>query len=140
MAFEGLESDLTNEMMGAYFAVYNSLGYGFLEKVYENAIALELRKRGLQVETQKPLRVFYGGQVVGEYVADIVVNGKVLIELKAVRQILVEHEAQLLNYLKATPIEVGLLFNFGPKADYRRRVYSNERKGSLEWVEQPHNS
>ena len=132
--FVGKHADLTERIIGAFFAVYNELGYGFSEKVYENALVLELRKLGLEVEQQKQVVVHYHGQVVGEYLADVVVNGVVIVELKAVRQLSKEHEAQLLNYLKATTIEVGLLLNFGPKAEFRRKVYDNDRKGSLAWV------
>jgi GxxExxY protein len=123
--------ELTREIIGAFYAVYNSLGYGFLEKVYENALALELRRRGLRVDQQKPICVYYTGEIVGEYFADLVVNELVIIELKAVRAISESHEAQLLNYLKATPYEVGLLLNFGPKAVRRRKVYDNELKPNL---------
>jgi GxxExxY protein len=132
---EGKHADLTEKIIGAFYKVYNTLGYGFSEKVYENALAHELRKLGLQVEPQARIVVYYDGEVVGEYQADLVVNGVVIVELKAVRQLTEEHEAQLLNYLKATPIEVGLLLNFGPKAEIKRRVYDNERKGSLSWTQ-----
>ena len=132
--FVGKYADLTKKIIGAFFKVYNKLGYGFSEKVYENALALELGKLGLRVEQQKPIVVYYDDQVVGEYFADIVVNGIVIIELKAVRKFLEAHEAQLLNYLKATTVEVGLLLNFGPKAEFKRKVYDNDRKGSLAWV------
>ena len=132
--FVGKYADLTEKVIGAFFTVYNRLGYGFSEKVYENALVLELRKLGLKVEQQKRITVYYDSQVVGKYLADIVVNEAVLIELKAVRQLLKEHEAQLLNYLKATMIEVGLLFNFGPKTEFKRKVYDNDRKGSLTWM------
>jgi GxxExxY protein len=132
--FEGEHADLTEKIIGAFFKVYNGLGYGFLERVYENALALELQALGLEAEQQKPIAVYYEGQVVGEYFADIVVNGTVVIELKSVPQLSREHEAQLLNYLKATMIEVGLLLNFGPKAEVKRKVYSNQRKGSLDWT------
>ena len=132
--FVGKYADLTEKVIGAFFTVYNRLGYGFSEKVYENALVLELRKLGLKVEQQKRITVYYDSQVVGKYLADIVVNEAVLIELKAVRQLLKEHEAQLLNYLKATMIEVGLLLNFGPKAEFKRKVYDNDRKGSLTWM------
>ena len=133
--FTGKHAALTDRVIGAFYSVYNRLGYGFTEKVYENALALELRKLGLQVEQQKSIRVYYDGQVVGEYFADIVVNGAVILELKAIRQFSKEHEAQLLNYLKATTVEVGMLLNFGPKSDFRRKVYDNDRKGSLIWIE-----
>jgi GxxExxY protein len=132
---DGKHADLTKKIIGAFYKVYNTLGYGFSEKVYENALAHELRKLGLEVEQQARIVVYYEGEVVGEYQADLVVNDVVIVELKAARQLADEHEAQLLNYLKATPIEVGLLLNFGPKADIKRKVYDNERKGSLEWTQ-----
>ena len=135
--FEGKQSHLTSQIIGTFFKVYNTLGYGFLEKVYENALALELRNVGLKIEQQQPILVYYEAQVVGEYFADIVVNETIIVELKATRQNMREHEAQLLNYLKATRFEVGLLLNFGPKAEYKRKVYDNTTKGTLEWAKQP---
>jgi GxxExxY protein len=134
VGFEGKLSNLTGEIIGAFFNVYNQLGYGFSEKVYENALVLELRKIGLDVQQQAPLTVIYNGQVVGEYFADLLVNQLVIVELKAVTDLCEEHEAQLLNYLKASTIEVGLLLNFGPKPRHIRKTYDNERKGSLTWV------
>ena len=125
---------MTDKILQAFFKVHSVLGYGFSEKVYQNSLAIELAKLGLQVEQQKQIEVHYDGYVVGEYFADMVINGCVIIELKAVRQLLDEHEAQLLNYLKATTIEVGLLLNFGPKAEFKRKVYDNARKGSLKWT------
>jgi len=92
-----------------------------------------LKKSGLQVEKQKEITVYYEAEVVGDYVADIVVNGVVMLELKAVRTLTEDHEAQLLNYLKATPVEVGLLLNFGAKPEHRRKIFDNDRKGSLNW-------
>lgn len=132
--FVGKHSDLTEKIIGAFFEVYNELGYGFSESVYENALLLELEKSGLQVEHQVPIKVYYHGQAIGQYWADILVNDAVILELKAARQILEEHEARLLNYLKATQYEVGLLLNFGPKAQHLRKIYDNNRKGSLKWV------
>ncbi len=132
--FEGKHSDVTEKVIGAFFKVYNTLGYGFSEKVYENSLVIELRKSGLRVEQQKSITVYYEDNNVGEYFADILVNDAVILELKAVRHLLDEHEAQLLNYLKATTIEVGLLLNFGPKVEYRRKVYDNELKGALTWT------
>ncbi len=132
--FAGKYAELTEKIIQAFYTVYNRLGYGFSEKVYQNALVIELLKLGLQVEQQKPIVVYYEGQVVGEYVADIIVNSVIIIELKAIRHLLEEHEAQLLNYLKATDIEVGLLLNFGPKVEFKRKVYDNERKGDLSWV------
>lgn len=122
--------ELTNKIIGAFYKVYGVLGYGFLEKVYENALAIELRSMGLTVEQQEehPIVVRYAGQVVGQYYPDLVAEGLVIVEIKAVRELAPEHEAQLLNYLKATDIEVGLLLNFGPKPQVKRKVYDNERK------------
>ena len=123
---------LTEKIIGAFYAVYSELGYGFLEKVYENALVIELKRCELQVKQQLPIKVFYKQEVVGEYFADIVVNESVIVELKAARNILKEHEAQLLNYLKATPYEVGLLLNFGPLLKHVRKVYDNELKSNLQ--------
>ena len=128
--------EVTEQIIGAFYEVYNRLGYGFLEKVYENALAIEVAERGLAVVQQQPITVGYRGRVVGEYFADLLVEGRVVVELKAAARILEQHEAQLLNYLKATPYEVGLLCNFGPKAGVRRRVYDNGKKPNLvgeEW-------
>ena len=125
---------LTEQIIGAFYTVYNTLGYGFLEKVYENALAIELRALGFKVEQQARIAVYYAGQVVGEYYADLLINDLVIIELKATRTIAPEHEAQLLNYLKATPYEVGLLLNFGPEPQIKRKTYDNERKGEMAWV------
>lgn len=133
--FVGKHSDLTERIIGAFFEVYNELGYGFSENVYENALSLQLIYQGLKVEHQKPVKVYYLGQVIGQYLVDMLINDAVILELKAVRQVLEEHEAQLLNYLKATQYEVGLLLNFGPKAQYIRKVYDNNRKGSLKWLQ-----
>jgi len=123
-------SALTEKIIKAFYAVYSGLGYGFLEKVYENSMAMELRDMGLEVIQQMPITVCYRGQVVGEYFADLLVEDKVIVELKAARALANNHEAQLLNYLKATVYEVGLLLNFGPKPEIRRRAYDNSRK---EW-------
>ena len=111
--------DITEKIIEAFFHVYNSLGYGFLEKVYENALILELKKMGLSAVAQVPIRVLYAGELVGEYFADI------LVEIKAAKTIGPEHEAQLLNYLKATSTEVGLILNFGPKAEFKRKIFDN---------------
>ncbi len=125
--------ELTGKIVKGFYAVYHKLGYGFLEKVYEGALAIELRKRELSLVRQAPIKVHYAGVVVGEYYADLLVEDAVIVELKAVRVLTNQHEAQLLNYLKATPYEVGLLFNFGPKPEIVRKVYDNERKGGLHW-------
>ncbi|MBM4079623.1 MAG: GxxExxY protein [Planctomycetes bacterium] len=130
-------TDVTEKVIRAYYTVYQTLGYGFLEKVYENAMAIELRRMGLQVAQQQPITVYYEGQVVGEYVADLVVGGVVIVELKAAQSLVEDHEAQLLNYLKATTYEVGLVMNFGPKTEFKRKAYDNSRKGSLVWTRKP---
>jgi GxxExxY protein len=128
--FSGKHTDITDKVLKAFFKAYNTLGYGFAERVYENALSIELNKLGLKVERQKDITVYYEGDVVGEYVADVVVNGVVMLELKAVRTLTDDHEAQLLNYLKATPVEVDLLLNFGVKPEHRRKIFDNELKGS----------
>lgn len=119
-------SDLTGEIIKLFYTVYNTLGYGFLEKVYENAMYLELAKSGFLVEKQKPIEVYYHEQRVGEYYADLIVNDLVIIELKAAESLCEGHEFQLINYLKATEIEVGLLLNFGKTPQFKRKVFSNK--------------
>jgi len=125
--------EITDLILKAFFEVYGQLGYGFLEKVYENSMVIVGRKLGLDIRQQFPVKVHFHDHVVGEQLIDLVVNNLVITELKAVRTLLEEHEAQLLNYLKATPFEVGLLLNFGPKPEYRSKIYDNERKGNLSW-------
>jgi len=125
MSNEYLHQELTSKIIECFYRVYNTLGYGFLEKVYENALKIELEKSGLIVERQKPIKVYYGSNVVGEYFADLLVNDQVIIELKAAEVICEEHENQLLNYLKATGIEVGLLLNFGKKPEIKRKIFTN---------------
>lgn len=123
-----LHEDLTNQIICAFYNVYNILGNGFLEKVYENALAVELRKIGLSVTQQESVKVYYDGVQVGDYYADIIVNGLVILELKAAEYLRNEHFAQLTNYLKATDKEVGLLLNFGKKPEFKRVVLGNETK------------
>lgn len=108
--------------------MYASLGYGFLEKVYENAMALEFGLAGIQVVQSAPIQVRYRGELIGVYEADLLVEGRVIVELKAVERLIEIHEVQLVNYLRATEIEVGLLINFGPRFDVRRRIFTNDRK------------
>jgi GxxExxY protein len=128
--------EITDKILHAFFKiVYAQLGYGFLEKVYENALVLALQSKGLNVQQQKRIEVYFQGSVVGEYFADLVIEDVIIVEIKAVRRILAEHEAQLLNYLRATPYEVGLLLNFGRKPDFRRKVYDNNRK-TITWEKQ----
>mgnify|MGYP001570900473 FL=1 len=121
-------SELTEKIIKVFYKVYNTLGYGFLEKVYENALLLEFKYLNLQALSQTPINVLYNGVIIGEYFADILVEGKVILEIKAAKALSVEHEAQLLNYLKATNVEVGLLLNFGPKPEIRRKAFDNSRK------------
>ena len=121
-------SDTTGKIIKAFYKVYNTLGYGFLEKVYENALAIELREMGLNVSQQQPIKVYYGGNLVGSYFADLIIEGCVILELKAAEAVCEAHEAQLLNYLKATEIEVGMLLNFGLKPEYKRKIFTNDRK------------
>ena len=123
-----LHKDLTDKILKAYYTVYNTLGYGFLEKVYENALLLELQQMGLYAAAQQKIVVHYRGQPVGDYFTDIVVNDTVVLELKAAESLREEHKAQLLNYLKATTKEVGLLLNFGKKPEFKRVIYTNDRK------------
>lgn len=127
-----LHSELTEKIIKAFYKVYNTLGYGFLEKVYENALKIELSKMGFNVQAQKNIKVHYAGYEVGDYYADLMINDLVIIELKAAENICEEHEAQLINYLKATNIEVGLLLNFGKKAEFKRKIFINENKKSAE--------
>ena len=128
---ELLHKDLTDTILKVYYDVYNELGFGFLEKVYQNSMYLELKARGFYVEPQKKIKVHFKGVEVGEYFADLVVNELVILELKATECIVQEFEFQLINYLKATEIEVGLLLNFGKKPELRRKVFENSRKKSL---------
>jgi GxxExxY protein len=121
-------SEITEYIIKAFYKVYNTLGYGFLEKVYENAMALELRKMGLECVQQASIVVYYDGNKVGSYNSDLLVERKVIAELKSAITLAPDHEAQLLNYLKATEHEVGMLLNFGPKPQIVRKVFSNEYK------------
>ncbi|MDQ7818094.1 MAG: GxxExxY protein [Melioribacteraceae bacterium] len=120
--------ELSNKIIKAYYNVYNTLGYGFLEKVYENALKLELQEMGMYVEQLKNIRVYYKGKEVGDYFADLIVDKSIIIELKAAESICEEHEAQLLNYLRATTIELGFLFNYGKKAEFKRKIFTNDKK------------
>jgi len=119
-----LYSKITDLIISSYYKVYNSLGYGFLEKVYENALMIELRKTGLFCERQVPIHVYYESIKIGNYIADIVADNSVIIEIKAAECLCKEHEAQLTNYLKATDKEVGILLNFGKKPEIKRKVFS----------------
>ncbi len=125
---ELLHKEITDKIINAFYKVYNELGFGFLEKVYLNALYLELIELNLNCEKHKQIKVYYNGKKVGEYYADILVNDLVIIELKAAESIAEEHELQLINYLKATDLEVGLLLNFGKKPRFKRKLFTNDRK------------
>ncbi len=122
---EFLHKEITEQIIESYYKVYNQLGYGFLEKVYENALCNTLKQKGLVCEKQKPISVYFENEIVGEYFADLVVENKVIVEIKSVENLCKDHENQLIHYLKATKIEVGLLINFGRNAKFIRRVFSN---------------
>lgn len=123
-----LHKELTGSILKLFYEVYNELGFGFLEKVYQNALYIELKNNGFEVESQKQIKVYYKNIEVGEYYADLIVNDKVILELKATEAITEAHEFQLLNYLKSTNIEVGLLLNFGKKPEFCRKVFQNYKK------------
>ena len=123
-----LHEEITEKIIQAFYKVNNTLGHGFIEKVYENALAIELRKMGFNVSQQKKIKVYYEGEEVGDYESDLTVNDLVIVETKAKESLREEHEAQLINYLKATKTEVGLLMNFGKKPEFRRKIFSNDRK------------
>ena len=120
-------SALTGQIIAAFYDVYNTLGSGFLEKVYENALAHELRKRPHKVLQQVPIDVTYDGIIVGHYVADLLVDDLVIVEMKAVENLSAVHEAQLVNYLRATGVEVGLVLNCGSRPQVRRKIYETAR-------------
>jgi GxxExxY protein len=124
-----IHTDITKRIIKSFYSVYNKLGFGFLEKVYENAMMIQLMKDGLYCEKQKPIKVYYNEQIIGDYYVDILVENKVIIELKAAEGIVIEHELQLINYLKATNLEIGLLLNFGKQAQFKRKIFSNINKG-----------
>ena len=128
MADNYLHSDITSLIIKGFYVVYNRLGFGFLEKVYQNALLIELRKYDLDCVANKAIEVYYDEYKVGLYYADIVVNNCVIIENKASEELCPAHEAQLVNYLKATDFEVGLLLNFGQTPDIKRKVFSKEFK------------
>ena len=123
-----VHSGLTDSIIKTYYDVYNELGYGFLEKAYQNAMYLELKRKGFDVEAQKQIKVYFKEVIVGEYYADLIVSQTVILELKASEVLVYENELQLLNYLRATDIEIGLLMNFGKKPEFKRMIFTNDRK------------
>lgn len=131
---ELLHAETTGPLIDLFFYVYKSLGHGFLEGVYANAMMVAGKERGLEIEKEVRIKIHFDGAIIGIYKADLLVNKCVIAELKTASNLAPGHEAQLLNYLKATEYEVGLLFNFGPKAQYKRMVFQNSRKGNLSWI------
>ena len=123
-----LHSELTRKIIRAAYDVFDELGFGFLEKVYEKSLAKVLRDNGHIVDVQLAIPVYFRGEKIGDYQADLVVDGKVIVELKAGKGLHSIHEAQIINYLRATEIEVGLLINFGEELTFKRRVFTNDRK------------
>jgi GxxExxY protein len=126
-----LHQSITNTILKVYYEVYNELGHGFLEKVYQNAMYFELKARGLKVESQKEIKVYFKQQLVGEYYSDLIVENKVIIELKATEVLMNAHVAQTINYLRATLIEIGMLLNFGAEPEFKRLIYTNNKKSNL---------
>ena len=125
---ELLHEELSNAIIKTFYEVYNELGYGFLEKVYQKSLFLELKNKGFKVEAQKKISVYYKGIEVGEYYADLIVEDLVILELKAAEYIVKDFENQILNYLRSTNCEVGLLLNFGKKPEFKRKIFENNRK------------
>ncbi|MCK8142709.1 GxxExxY protein [Flavobacterium sp. I-SCBP12n] len=123
-----LHQELTKSIIKIFYEVYNELGYGFLERVYQNAMYYELKVNGFKVEAQKKIKVYYKEIEVGDYFADIIVNDLIILELKAQEYLVEANEFQLINYLKSTSCEVGLLLNFGKKPEFVRKIYQNNRK------------
>jgi GxxExxY protein len=121
-------AELTEKVIGIFFSIYNELGHGFLESVYEEAFSVALAEAGIFFQRQMAVPVWFHGRKIGDFRADLLVEGKLILELKTGRDIDAAWEKQLLNYLRATEVEVGLLFNFGPKAQFKRYVFENERK------------
>lgn len=120
--------DISDKIIKSFYGVYNELGWGFLESVYEKAFAIVLKENGLSVERQKEIQVFFHNQVVGDFRADILVENKIILELKTLQKLEPIHEAQILNYLKATEIEIGFLINFGKKPEFKRYIFENSKK------------
>lgn len=126
-----LHKSITDTILKVYYEVYNELGHGFLEKVYQNAMYFELKSLEYKVEAQKQIKVYFKKQLVGEYYSDLLVEDKVIVELKSTELLMNAHVAQIMNYLKATPIEVGILLNFGEQPEFKRLIYTNDRKINL---------
>jgi GxxExxY protein len=127
MGIEIKYEELTKKIIGVFYEVYNVLGPGFLEKVYENAMRVEFERLGVEVKCQCPIKVDYKGIIVGDYIADFLVENKVVVEIKAKSELSSFDNAQLLNYLKGTEKDVGLLFNFGKRAEFERKIFESVR-------------
>jgi GxxExxY protein len=125
---EFLHKELSDAILKVFYEVYNELGYGFLENVYQNAMYLELKSQGFKVDAQKQIKVYYKNELVGNFIADLLIDDVIIVELKACDNLVKAHYAQTLNYLKATNIEIGLLLNFGEKPEIKRLIFTNNRK------------
>jgi GxxExxY protein len=123
-----IDEELTGRIIKIFYKVYNTLGYGFIESVYHNAMIVELIRNGIKVETEMPIAVYYEDKLVGTFAADLLVERKIILELKSTEVLNIAHEAQLTNYLRATEVELGFLFNFGRQAEFKRKYFSNEKK------------
>jgi len=134
--FQGKHPELSDKIIKIFYEVHNELGYGFSEKIYLKAFKIALQAIGLKVDDRVPINVYFRGQLISELYADLIVSDLIMLELKSVSQIIDEHEAQLLNYLKSTKIEVGYVTNFGKSATFKRKVFDNDRKGSLNWTKE----
>ena len=132
--FEGKYAELSEKIIKIVYQVHTELGLGFSEKVYQKAFCMALGETGMKVDEQVPIKVYFHGQSAGEFFADTVINDNILLELKSAPSILEEHEAQLLHYLKASEIEVGYVMNFGKSGSFKRKIFDNERKGSMLWM------
>ncbi|AWK03433.1 GxxExxY protein [Flavobacterium crocinum] len=126
-----LHKEISKSILKIFYDVYNQLGYGFLEKVYQNAMYFELKAQGYKVEPQKQIKVYFKNQLVGEFYADLLIENTIIVELKACEYLISSHIAQLVNYLKSTEIEIGLLLNFGETPEFKRVIYTNNRKSNL---------
>jgi GxxExxY protein len=120
--------EITEKIIKIFYKIYNTLGYGFLEKVYEKAMSIELKQAHINFQNQYPINIYYDGEIIGEYIADFIIEDKIILEIKAIKIISKQDENQLLNYLTATKYEVGLLLNYGIKPEIKRKVYDNNLK------------
>jgi len=124
------EEELTGRIISAFYKVYNTLGYGFIERIYHNSMIIELVTQGLAIETEEAINVHYDGNLVGSFSADLIVENKIILELKAKETIQDAHIAQLTNYLRSTNIEIGMVLNFGRRPEFKRKYFPNSNKGA----------